>query len=125
SFLLSCLVVIIGSLVWTASAEQEFESDREHVIEAYKNANPESVGDSNIVFLVNFLDKYADQIQLTPEQKSKASDIVKQYNEEKEKQPLVDGVPPQGGWFSKLVRTLVVQLGIELATEGIKKATES
>ncbi|KAH8374808.1 hypothetical protein KR200_006359, partial [Drosophila serrata] len=121
----SCLVVISGSLLRTANAEDNFESDRERVTAVYKDANPDNIGDSNVIFLVTFLDKYADQIQLTPEQKSKASDIVKQYNEDKEKQPLVDGAPPQGGWFSKLAREIVIQLGIAIASEGIKKATES
>ncbi|KAH8292142.1 hypothetical protein KR054_006178, partial [Drosophila jambulina] len=125
SFLHSCLVVIIGSLVWTASAQQDFESDRERVIEVYKNADPETVGDSNVIFLINFLDKYGDQIQLTPEQRSKTEDIVRQYKEGTAKQPLVDGAPPQGGWFTKLIRTIIVQVGIELASEGVKKATGS
>ncbi|KAH8242590.1 hypothetical protein KR032_000274, partial [Drosophila birchii] len=132
-FLLSCLVVIIGSLVWTASAQQDFESDREHLIEVYKNASPGSVGDSNVLFLVKFLEKYADQIQLTPEQRSKAADIVRHYSEDKAKQPLVDGVPPQGGWnpdskcpvhSETFCRHLAVRLGKEIASEGIKK-TES
>ncbi|KAH8289983.1 hypothetical protein KR054_006244, partial [Drosophila jambulina] len=121
----SCLVLIIGSLVWTTCAHKDFEFDRERLIEVYKNANPDSIGDGNVLCLISFLDKYGDQIQLTPEQRSKASDVVRQYKEEKAKQPLVDGAPPQGGWFTKLVRALVVQLGIELASEGFKKATES
>ncbi|KAH8292143.1 hypothetical protein KR054_006179, partial [Drosophila jambulina] len=125
SFLHSCLVVIIGSLVWTASAQQDFDSDRERVIEVYKNADPDTVGDSNVIFLINFLDKYGDQIQLTPEQRSKAEDLVKQYNEEKANQPLVDGAPAQGGWISKLIREVAVQVGIAIASEGIKKATGS
>ncbi|KAH8289984.1 hypothetical protein KR054_006243, partial [Drosophila jambulina] len=124
SFRLSCLVVISGSLVWRASAHQDFESDRERLTEVYKNASPGSIGDGNVLCLINFLDNYGDQIQLTPEQRSKASDVVRQYREEKAKQPLVDGAPPQGGWFTKLVRALVVQLGIELASDGFKKATE-
>ncbi|KAH8291747.1 hypothetical protein KR054_000091, partial [Drosophila jambulina] len=125
SFLLSCLVVISGSLAWRASAHQDFESDRERLTEVYKNASPDSIGDSNIVCLINFLDKYGDQIQLTPEQRSKASDVVRQYKEEKAKQPLVDGAPAQGGWLTKLVRDLVFQLGTELASEKFKKAMES
>ncbi|KAH8262008.1 hypothetical protein KR038_001703, partial [Drosophila bunnanda] len=122
-FLSSCLVVIIGSLAWTANAQRGFESDKTRVVNTFKNASPQSVGDSNIIFLLNFLDKYGDQIQLTTDQRSRVNNIVSQYNAEKAKQPLVDGVPPQGGWFTKLVRALVVQLGIELASEGIKKAT--
>ncbi|KAH8264364.1 hypothetical protein KR038_007383, partial [Drosophila bunnanda] len=125
SFLLSCLVVIIGSLLWTASAQQDFESDRERVIEIYKNANPDAIGDSNVNFLVTFLDKYSHQLELTPLQRCQSTDIVRQYNEEKAKQPLVDGAPPQGGWLSKLVRAIVVQIGIEIAAEGVKKAIES
>ncbi|KAH8264410.1 hypothetical protein KR038_008304, partial [Drosophila bunnanda] len=124
-FTLSCLVVIIGSLLWTASAQQDFQSDSERVIELCKNANPNTIGDSNINFLVNFLDKYSHQIQLTPEQRSQSEDIVRQYKEEKAKQPLVDGAPPQGGWISKLVREIVVQLAITVASEGVRKATES
>ncbi|KAH8374809.1 hypothetical protein KR200_006358, partial [Drosophila serrata] len=124
-FLPSCLLVISGSLLGTANAEENFESDRERVIAVYKDANPDSIADSNVYFLVNFLDKYADQIQLTPEQRSQTEDVVKQYNEEKAKHPLVDGAPPQGGWLSKLAREVVVQLGIALAIEGVKKATGS
>ncbi|KAH8296086.1 hypothetical protein KR054_001514, partial [Drosophila jambulina] len=123
-FLPSCLVVIIGSLAWTtARAQQSFEADKTQVVNAYKNASPGSVGNSNVHLLLNFLDKYADQIQLTPDQRARAENIVRQYRAEKANQHLVDGVPPQGGWFTKLVRAIVVQLGIELASEGIKKAT--
>ncbi|KAH8242588.1 hypothetical protein KR032_000272, partial [Drosophila birchii] len=123
-FVISCLLVIIGSLVWTTSAEQDFESDRDHVIEAYKDAHPDSVSDTNLVFLLNFLDKYAGELQLSPEQRSKVDDVVKQYREEKEKQPSVDGAPPQGGWFTKLARAVVAQIGVDLVIEGIKKAIE-
>ncbi|XP_020813181.1 protein Turandot M-like [Drosophila serrata] len=80
---LSCLLVISGSLLGTANAEENFESDRERVIAVYKDANPDSIADSNVYFLVNFLDKYADQIQLTPEQRSQTEDVVKQYNEKR------------------------------------------
>ncbi|KAH8291751.1 hypothetical protein KR054_000095, partial [Drosophila jambulina] len=110
---LSCLVVIIGSLVWTAGAQQDFESDRERVIEIFKNADPDSIKDSDVLFLIDFLDKYGNQIEMTPEQRSQIADVVRQYNEEKAKQPLVDGANPQGGWFTKLIRTIIVQVGIE------------
>ncbi|KAH8291744.1 hypothetical protein KR054_000094, partial [Drosophila jambulina] len=122
---LSCLVVIIGSLVWTASAQQDFESDRERVIEIFKNADPDSIKDSDVIFLLDFLDKYGDQMELTPEQRSQIADVVRQYNEEKAKHPLVDGAPPQGGWVTKLLRELAIQVGIAIATEGFKKATGS
>ncbi|KAH8373929.1 hypothetical protein KR200_000527, partial [Drosophila serrata] len=121
-FLSSCLVVIIGSLAWTASAQRSFEADKTRVVNAFKNGTPQSIGDSNVLFLVNFLEKYGDQIQLTPAQRSRANDIVSQFRAERSNQPLVDGVPPQGGWLSKLVKAIAIQLGIELATEGIKKA---
>ncbi|XP_017023411.1 protein Turandot M-like [Drosophila kikkawai] len=119
---LSCLVVIIGSLLWTASAD--FDSDRQRVIEYFKNADPSSVSDSQVLFLVEFLAKHINDIELTAEQRSKAEDIVKQYNEDKSKR-LVEGAPAQGGWITKLVRVIIVQLGIELASEGVKKATKS
>ncbi|KAH8234708.1 hypothetical protein KR032_002048, partial [Drosophila birchii] len=122
-FLPSCLVVIIGSLAWSASAQRGFEADRARVVNAFKDASPNSVGDSNVNFFANFLVRYADQIQLTPDQRARAEDIVRQYNAERANRPLVDGVPPQGGWFTKLIRAIVVQLGIELASEGVKKAT--
>ncbi|KAH8242589.1 hypothetical protein KR032_000273, partial [Drosophila birchii] len=119
-FLISCLLVIIGSLVWTTSAEQDFESDRDHVIAVYKDAHPDSISDSNVVFLLNFFDKYGAELELSPEQRSKVDDIVKQYREEKAKQPSVDGAPPQGGWLTKFVKEVVIQAGIAVATEGIK-----
>ncbi|KAH8242584.1 hypothetical protein KR032_000276, partial [Drosophila birchii] len=122
-FVISCLLVIIGSLVWTTSAEQDFESDRDRVIEAYKDAHPDSISDTNIVFLLNFLDKYAGELQLSPEQRSKVDNLVNQYREEKAKQPLVDGAPPQGGWFTKFIRAAAAQIGVDLVIEGIKKAT--
>ncbi|XP_017023415.1 protein Turandot M-like [Drosophila kikkawai] len=118
---LSCLVVIIGSLLWTASAD--FDSDRERVIEYFKNADPSSVSESKVLFLVEFLAKHINDIELTTEQRARAEDIVKQYNEEKAKL-LVDGAPAQGGWIIKLAR-VIIQLGIELASEGVKKARKS
>ncbi|KAH8305741.1 hypothetical protein KR059_009043, partial [Drosophila kikkawai] len=120
-FLPSCLVVIIGSFAWTVQGS--FDSDSAHVVNAYRNASPDSVRDSNVHLLVTFLAKYGDQIQLTAEQRARANDIVRQYNAEKANQPLVEGVPAQGGWLTKLVKAIVIQLGIELASEGIKKAT--
>ncbi|XP_017023387.1 protein Turandot M-like [Drosophila kikkawai] len=115
---LSCLVLIIGSLLWTASAD--FDSDRQRVIEYFKNADPSSVSDSQVFFLVEFLAKHINDIELTTEQRSKAEDIVKQYNEEKANPSVA-----LGGWIKKLVRAAIVQLGIELASEGVKKATKS
>ncbi|KAH8340760.1 hypothetical protein KR059_006554, partial [Drosophila kikkawai] len=121
SILLSCLVVIIGSLLWNASAD--FDSDRQRVIEYFKNADPSSVSESKVLFLVEFLANHINDIELTTEQRARAEDIVKQYNEEKAKL-LVDGAPAQGGWIIKLAR-VIIQLGIELASEGVKKARKS
>ncbi|KAH8305742.1 hypothetical protein KR059_009044, partial [Drosophila kikkawai] len=109
----SCLVVIIGSLIWTVQGS--FESDRERVVNAFKNASPDSVSNSDVDFLVTFLEKYGDQIQLTPEQRIRANNLVSQYNAEKANQPLVDGVPSQGGWKGKLARETLIILGAEIA----------
>ncbi|KAH8340762.1 hypothetical protein KR059_006558, partial [Drosophila kikkawai] len=108
---LSCLVVIIGSLVWTASAQEDFEIEKERVIELFKNADAATIGESNVVFLVNFLKKYSKQITLTSEQQAQVDDIVTKYNEEKAKQPVVEGAPPQGGWITDMLKKLAVQVG--------------
>ncbi|KAH8340761.1 hypothetical protein KR059_006559, partial [Drosophila kikkawai] len=123
-FLLSCLVVIIGSLVWTVSARQDFESKKERVIQFYQNATSDSIGNSKVVFLVEFLEKYGKQIQLTAELQSEAEFLVQKYNEEKTKQPLVEGAPPQGGWITKLLKDLAIKLGVALVEE-IKKGARS
>ncbi|XP_017023388.1 protein Turandot M-like [Drosophila kikkawai] len=117
---LSYLVVIIGSLVWTASAQEDLESQKQRIIEIFKNADAGTIGESDVVFLVHFLEKYGNVIPLTPEQQSLADAIVKKYNEEKAKQPLVEGAPPQGGWITDALKKLAVELGLALA-EALKK----
>ncbi|XP_017023412.1 protein Turandot M-like [Drosophila kikkawai] len=119
---LSCLVVIIGSLVWTVSAQEDFEIEKERVIELFKNADAATIGESNVVFLVNFLKKYSKQITLTPEQQAQVDDIVTKYNEEKDKQPVVEGAPPQGGWITDMLKKLAVQVGKTLVPILIKAA---
>ncbi|XP_017023405.1 protein Turandot M-like [Drosophila kikkawai] len=117
---LSFLVVIIGSLVWTATAQEDLESQKQRIIEIFKNADAGSIGESDVVFLVHFLEKHRNVIPLTPEQQSLADAIVRKYNEEKAKQPLVEGAPPQGGWITDALKKLAVEVGLALA-EAIKK----
>nr|XP_017023265.1 protein Turandot M-like [Drosophila kikkawai] len=122
---LSCLVVVIGSLVWTSGAQPDFETDRKSVIEVFKGTDSGSIGDSQVLFLVEFLAKYIDEIELTIEQRSEANFIVRQYNRRRAKKPLGEGVPAQGGWLTQLERHIVVQLGIDLASKGVIKEARS
>ncbi|KAH8296772.1 hypothetical protein KR054_011025, partial [Drosophila jambulina] len=121
-FLPSSLVVLIGSLVWTARAEGDFESDRARVIEIYGNPKMDKASrERNAEFLAHFFDKYSRQIELSPELQTRVADAVSKYKEEKANQPLVDGAPPQGGIFTSLLIGLLVDVGIEAVAEGIKK----
>ncbi|KAH8248969.1 hypothetical protein KR032_004591, partial [Drosophila birchii] len=120
-FPFSCLVVLIGNLAWTALAEGDFDSEKARVIEIYGNPNVDkATKDRNADFLANFLDKHTNHLLLSTELQERIAEIVPKYKEEKAKQPLVDGAPPQGGIFSTIVVGLLVDVGIQVAQEIIK-----
>ncbi|KAH8373931.1 hypothetical protein KR200_000529, partial [Drosophila serrata] len=122
-FLLSCLVVLIGCSVWTAHAEGDFESEKARVIQIYGNPDVDKATKiRNAEFLAHFLDKYSGNIQMTPELRTRVTDAVGKYKEEKANQPLVDGAPPQGGFLSSILIGILIDIGIEAAAEGISKA---
>ncbi|KAH8305585.1 hypothetical protein KR059_002348, partial [Drosophila kikkawai] len=119
----SCLVVLFETLVWTARAEGDFDSQRARVIEIYGNpATDQTTRERNVELLANFFDKYTDQILLPPELRNRVNDAVTKYKEEKAKQSLVEGTPAQGGVLLTLLAGFLVQVGIEAAYQGIKKA---
>ncbi|XP_017022692.1 protein Turandot M-like [Drosophila kikkawai] len=114
---LSCLVVIIGSLTWTVQGS--FESDSARLVDVFKKDSAHSISDSDVDFLETFLDKYGDRIQLTPEQRTQANDIVRQYNAEKANQTLVDGVPRQGGGKAKLAKKIAIYLAADMVVDKV------
>ncbi|KAH8374816.1 hypothetical protein KR200_006581, partial [Drosophila serrata] len=122
SFLLSCLVVLVGSLAWTASAapsegDQRFNSELTRLKNIYgSDSVTQFTRFNNVPELITFFEKYGDRLQLTPEERQKANDALRQYKEERAKQPLVEEVPAQGFWL------LVIPPVVEILAEMIKKA---
>ncbi|KAH8248968.1 hypothetical protein KR032_004590, partial [Drosophila birchii] len=123
-FPFSCLVVLIGNLAWTALAEGDFDSEKARVIEIYGNPNVDkATKDRNADFLAIFLDKFSNRIQLTPDLRKRVADEVTKYKEEKAKQALVDGAPPQGGFPQIFDLGPLVNIGVEVA-EGYLRVKE-
>ncbi|KAH8292063.1 hypothetical protein KR054_004428, partial [Drosophila jambulina] len=122
SLLPSCLVVIVGSLAWTARAmpsqgDQTFNSELTRLKNVYGSDSVNQYDKyRNIPELMNFYEKYGNQLQLTPEERRQGDNALRQYKEEQAKQPLVEGVPAQGFWW------LVIPVAVDVVTTLIKKA---
>ncbi|KAH8232773.1 hypothetical protein KR032_003501, partial [Drosophila birchii] len=104
--------------------EGDFDSERARVIEIYGNPNVDkATKERNAGFLSHFLDKFSNRIQLTPDLRKRVADVVTEYKEEKAKQALVDGAPPQGGFLPIIDLGPLVNIGVEIA-EGYLRVKE-
>ncbi|XP_017006504.2 protein Turandot M-like [Drosophila takahashii] len=123
-----CLLVLTGCLLGRGNAEgdDEFTIEKQRLLHVYGNSTvSEATRFRNVDELVNFYDKYSSSLVLPNHFKERAEDIFKRYKEQNSRAVQVDGVPAQGGFWKPLLKYLIVQLGVELASEGIKRATES
>ncbi|XP_017006714.2 protein Turandot M [Drosophila takahashii] len=124
----SCLVLLSGCLLGSTNAQSddEFITEKERLLHVYGDSSiNEATRFRNVPDLVTFYEKYSTRLALSPNFNDRAQDLLRRYKEENARAVQVDGVPAQGGFWLPLVKLLIVQLGVELATEGIKRATAS
>ncbi|XP_017006522.2 protein Turandot M-like [Drosophila takahashii] len=124
----SCLVVLTGCLLGGANAEvdDDFTTEQQRLLQVYGDSSvDEATRYRNVDDLAKFYEKYSSVLLLPNPLKERAQDIFRRYKEENSRDVQVDGVAAQGGFWKSLIKLLVVQLGVELASEGIKRATES
>eukprot|EP00099_Drosophila_melanogaster_P005084 NP_001245887.1 turandot M, isoform B [Drosophila melanogaster] len=125
---LSCLMVFSVFLLGKVNAENEdeFVTEKQRLFSVYGDSSvDEATKYRNIDSLVTFYDKYFTRLQLKPDLNTRAHDLLRRYKEENARVVLVDGTPAQGGFWLPLVKLLIVQLGVEIASEGVKRAIES
>ncbi|XP_039226449.1 protein Turandot M [Drosophila yakuba] len=125
---LSCLVVFSLFYLGKAQAENddEFATEKQRLLRVYGDSSvDEATRYRNVDDLVKFYDKYSTLLPLKPDLTQRAQDLVRRYKEESARVVLVDGAPAQGGFWLPLVKLLIVQLGVEIASEGFKRAIES
>ncbi|XP_033167408.1 protein Turandot M [Drosophila mauritiana] len=125
---LSCLVVFSVFLLGKVHAENEdeFVTEKQRLLSVYGDSSvDEATKYRNVDNLVTFYDKYSTLLPLTPEMSKRAEDLLRRYKEENARAVLVDGTPAQGGFWMPLVKLLIVQLGVEIASEGVKRAIGS
>lgn len=109
-----------------AENEDEFVTEKQRLFSVYGDSSvDEATKYRNIDSLVTFYDKYFTRLQLKPDLNTRAHDLLRRYKEENARVVLVDGTPAQGGFWLPLVKLLIVQLGVEIASEGVKRAIES
>ncbi|KAH8352456.1 hypothetical protein KR084_004278, partial [Drosophila pseudotakahashii] len=127
-FFLSCLVVLTGCLFGNgyAQSDDEFTTEKQHLLQVYGDSSvDEATRFRSVDNLVKFYENYKGSVILPYDFKNRADDLIRRYKEEKANAVRVDGVPAQGGFWLPLVKLLLIQLGVELASAGIKRATES
>ncbi|XP_044250775.1 protein Turandot M-like [Drosophila takahashii] len=121
-------VVLTGCLLGggNAEVEDEFTTEQQRLLQVYGDSSvDEATRYRNVDDLAKFYDKYSSVLLLPNPLSERAQDIFRRYKEEKSHAVEVDGVPAQGGFWAPLLKILIVQLGVELASEGIKRATAS
>ncbi|XP_043651615.1 protein Turandot M [Drosophila teissieri] len=122
---LSCLVVFSVFLLGRVNAENddEFDTEKQRLLRVYGDSTvDDATRYRNVDDLVRFYDKYATLLPLKPHLTDRAQDLLRRYKEEVSRVVLVDGTPAQGGFWLPLVKLLIVQLGVEIASEGFKRA---
>ncbi|XP_016933224.3 protein Turandot M-like [Drosophila suzukii] len=125
---LGCLVVLLGCLLGggNAQSDDEFATEKERLFHVYGDSTvDEATRYRNVADLVTFYDKYSSRLSLSPNLQERAQDLLRRYKEEESREVTVDGVPVQGGFWKPLLKLLIVQLGVELASEGFKRAVAS
>jgi len=121
-------VVLLGCLLGggNAQSDDEFATEKERLFHVYGDSTvDEATRYRNVADLVTFYDKYSTRLPLSPNLQQRAQDLLRRYKEEESRAVTVDGVPAQGGFWLPLVKLLIVQLGVELASEGFKRAVAS
>jgi len=121
-------VVLLGCLLGggNAQSDDEFATEKERLFHVYGDSTvDEATRYRNVADLVTFYDKYSSRLSLSPSFQQRAQDLLRRYKEEESREVTVDGVPVQGGFWKPLLKLLIVQLGVELASEGFKRAIES
>ncbi|XP_016956601.1 protein Turandot M-like [Drosophila biarmipes] len=123
-----CLVVLSGCLLGgvNAQSDDEFTTEKQRLLQVYGDSSvDEATRYRNVGDLVTFLDKYSTRLSLSPGLQQRAQDLLRRYKEEESRDLTVDGVPAQGGFWKSLLKLLIVQVGVEIASEGFKRATKS
>ncbi|XP_037709132.1 protein Turandot M-like [Drosophila subpulchrella] len=125
---LGCLVVLSGCLLGgvDAQSDDEFATEKQRLFQVYGDSTvDEATRYRNVADLVTFFDKYSSRLSLSPNLQQRAQDLLRRYKEEESRAVTVDGVPAQGGFWLPLLKLLIVSLGVEVASEGIKRAIAS
>ncbi|XP_032570331.1 protein Turandot M [Drosophila sechellia] len=109
-----------------AENEDELATEKQRLLSVYSDSSvDEATKYRNVDNLVTFYDKYSTLLPLTPDLSKRAEDLLRRYKEENARAVLVDGTPAQGKFWMPLVKLLIVQLGVEIASEGVKRAIGS
>ncbi|XP_020814450.1 protein Turandot E-like [Drosophila serrata] len=101
---LSCLVVIIGSLACTASAQgdQETRIEFTRLKNIFGNDATHRVTKlRHIPELMDFYEKHPDRFQMTQAERQSADEALMQYKEINQRSER--GLSPQGGFFGKFL----------------------
>ncbi|KAH8351973.1 hypothetical protein KR084_000876, partial [Drosophila pseudotakahashii] len=127
-FCSSCLLVISVCLFGSghAQSDDEFTTEKERLLVVYGNPSiDEATRYRNVADLVSFYEKYSNRLSLPPKFNGRAQDLLRRYKHDNCLVLHVDGVPAQGGFWLPLVKLLILQLGVEIASEAVKRATAS
>ncbi|XP_050741488.1 protein Turandot E-like isoform X1 [Drosophila biarmipes] len=98
---ISCLMVVFGCLLGTGlcQTDAEFTAKARQMIAIFGNPSVDQYTKGrNLPALVDFYQKYSNRLQLTPQERANANNVVRRYRMQQSQQ--VDGVSAQGGfWF--------------------------
>ncbi|KAH8412661.1 hypothetical protein KR009_004339, partial [Drosophila setifemur] len=120
----SSLLVVLGCLAWTCHAQDDFSVRANQIVRFFASDSiTKQTKEHHVDTLVRFYQKYRNRIQLTPQQRAQADQYVQRYYQEKSQVVMVDGVPRQGGFFTSLITSLIVDLGIELSSAVFSRIT--